>query len=284
MSSGSSSKKTPSKAIPQRPATPQDRLSPRPETPPTERKKRIASSRTPRHYSDKNPQGSPSAKGETADPEDLPDAPSEDPSAGESSSSSSESSDSDDDMSELVFDGKPGTLDDILTHCQVTFLAKSKKFTSDSAKCGHLAAKFRGKPLTWLTKQLKENPTTLESWEYFTSKLRRDFEVSDDTKRLSADRRLKTLVQKGSAQSFAIEFDELTDILGFEDKAKQDAFLTRLKPEVRRQLIGDDSSSYSDLRDTAIRYDEELFALRNPRSRRPGKKGKGTGPSGPGKN
>jgi hypothetical protein len=282
--SSRSTQKAPSKAIPQRPATPQDKLSPRPETPPTERKKKIASSRTPRHFSDKDPQGSTSsAKGEGEDPEDLPDAP-EDPSSSEDSSSSSEDSDLDEEMSDLVFDGKPGTLDDILTHCQVTFLAKSKKFSTDSAKCGHLASKFRGKPLTWLTKKLKEAPTTLESWDYFTEILRRDFEVSDDTKRLSADRRLKTLVQKGSAQSFAIEFDELTDILGYEDKSKQDAFLTRLKPEVRRQLIGDSSSSYSELRKTAIDYDEELFALRNPRSRRPGKKSKGSGPSGPGKN
>jgi len=187
-------------------------------------------------------------------------------------------------MSDLVFEGRPGTLDDILTHCQVTFLAKPKKFPDDSAKCGHLASKFRGTPLSWLTKNLKENPHLLQNYESFVETVKRDFELSDDTKRLSADRRLKTLTQKGSAQKFAIEFDELTDILGLEDKAKIDAFRTRLKPEVRRQLIGNTDATYSALRKNAINIDEELFALRNPRSRRPGKKGKGAGPSGPDKN
>lgn len=272
------------KRSPPRTVTPPGQVTPVPETPPTEKVSRISGSRPPREFRLEDPQSSTTREGRDTSDEEIPDAPSVDPSSGEDSDDDEDSSDDDEDMSDLLFEGKPGTLDDILTHCKVTFLAKRRKFPDDTSKCGHLAAKFRGKPLTWLTKNLKESPKLLDNWDEFVTVLRRDFEVSEDTKRLSADRRLKTLTQKGSAQSFAIEFDELTDTLGYEDKAKKDAFLTRLKPEVRKQLIGDDSADYPALRETAISYDEELFALRNPRPRRPGKKGKGAGPSGPGKN
>lgn len=236
---------------------------------------------------ERSPRPSPSIKDEeeeshkASDSEDLPDADQAEEPGDSSSGEEGDSSDSDDlttggTMSDLQFHGKPNTLDDILTHCLSVTLSQPKKYKSETAKSGLLASKFRDKALTWLTKNLKENPEILENYEEFKTKLRKDFEASDDTRKLSADKRLKTISQKGSAQAFAIEFDTLTDILGWSDQAKRDGFKTRLKPEVRKQLIGDSSESYEDLRATAIEYDEELFALRNPRQRRAKGKGRGT--------
>jgi len=240
---------------------------------------------------ERSPRPSPSIKDEeeeshkASDSEELEDAdqakePS-DSSSGEEGDSSESNESENEDMTDLQFHGKPNTLDDILTHCLTVTLSQPKKYKSETAKSGLLASKFRDKALTWLTKSLKDDPELLEDYEAFKTKLKQDFEASDDTKKLSADKRLKTITQKGSAQAFAIEFDTLTDILGWSDQAKRDGFKTRLKPEVRKQLIGDDSTTYQTLRATAIEYDEELFALRNPRQRRA--KGKSKGATAPNK-
>lgn len=205
--------------------------------------------------------------------EELPDRPSTDEGV---ESSDDNASSEDEDMSDLTFDGKPNTLDDILTHCRCVILSQPKKFATNEARCGLLASKFRGKALTWLTKKLKDTPKLFTDFAQFAEALQKDFEASDDTKKLAADKKLKTLQQKGSAQAFCIEYDYLTGILQWSDQAKQDGLKTRLKPEVRKQLIGDNSSTYEALRKVAIEYDEELYALRNPRQRRAKGKGKGT--------
>jgi hypothetical protein len=261
----------------QRPQTPPGQASQDPETPPTERITEVAP-RRPRTIIagpipgqeivfEQRPEDTERPEGT------LPDAPEEDSDDYDSDETSDE-----EDMSDLTFEGKADTLDDILTHCQVTFLSKPRKFPDDTTKCGYLAAKFRGKALTWLTKTIKDAPDVLTEYRVFVRRLRTDFDLSDDTKKKAADKKLKTLMQKGPAQSFAIEFDFLADILEYNDEAKRNAFITRLKPEVRKQLIGDDSATYAELRTTAISYDEELFALRNPRQKRA--KGKGQGPGG----
>jgi len=203
----------------------------------------------------------------------LPDRPEEESSDEESSESDS----SDEDMSDLTFEGKADTLEDILTHCLVQFLAKPRKYPDDNTKSGFLASKFRGKALTWLTKTIKDDKDILNNFKKFREKLERDFEQSEETRKKAADRRLKTLTQRGAAQSFAIEFDLLADTLGYDDDGKKNAFITRLKLDVRKLLIGTPSTTYSELRAAAITIDEELFALRNPRQKNPNKKGKGTG-------
>jgi hypothetical protein len=269
-----------------RPVTPEAQVTEDPLTP-TPRKPRPAAlaSRPIQHFRFESEPKAEEVQPKEETDEELPDASEVSSSSEDSESDSSEEEDSsDEEMSDLVFDGKQGTLDDILTHCQVTFAARPKKFPTDTEKGGFLAAKFRGKALTWLTKNLKDKPKLLEDYDAFKKALSQDFALTEDTRKKAADRRLKTLLQKGSAQSFAIEFDELADILGFDDEAKRTAFQTRLKPEVRRQLIGHDETKYSTLRQKAIEIDEELYALRNPRQRRAKDKGKNAPRDGGSKN
>jgi len=212
--------------------------------------------------------------------EELPDRPDEDPESDESDTS--DDSSEDESMAELIFEGKVETLEDILTHCNVTYLSKPRKFPDDATKSGYLAAQFRGKALTWLTAELKSNPNLLKNHDEFTKAVRRAFEPSKEAQRIAADKKLKTLTQRGSAQTFLIEFEYLTGILGYEDGAKRQALMTRVKPEVRKQLVGLSYDDYADLKASVVRYDEELFALRNPRPRRT--KGQGKGPPKPDKN
>lgn len=253
-----------------RPTTPPGKVRADPETPETEKIPYAAPRRPVNIYAPTNPdeeavvfEQRPGDTGVHSGDEYLPDRPEE-----EDETSDEEESSDEEEMSDLVFDGKAGTLDDILTHCTVNFLAKPRKYPDDKTKCGFLASKFRGQALTWLTKNVKEDATLLDKYSTLRTRLIQDFSLSDETKQLAADKKLKTLTQKGAAQSFAIEFDNLTDTLEYKDEAKCNAFLTRLKPEVRRQLIGNETTTYKDLRAKAISIDEQLFALRNPRQKR----------------
>lgn len=215
---------------------------------------------------------------EPNDPEELADAP-EDPSDSEDSDDSDEEGTDDedyDDMSDLIYEGKPGTLEDILTHCKVTFILREEKYSDDPVKSAFLAKRFRGRALTWLTQTLKSEPKLLQNFTVFTDKLSAAFELTAETKKLAADKRMNTLKQTGAAQKFAIDFVDLADTLGYDDQTKQNAFRTRLKPEVRRQILGKSYKSYGDLEKDAITIDEELYTLRNPRQKRARQKGPGT--------
>lgn len=186
------------------------------------------------------------------------------------------SSESEEEMSnDITFSGKAVELEHLLTHATVVFLSKPSKFATGKTKCGFVAAKFRGKALDWLTSQLKQDDTkaasetkTLDSWVHFESLLKQTFLPSKDTQRQQADNSLRSLRQKGSAQQYALEFDKLMVTLDYPEDARQVAFRAGLKPEVKKQLVGDDSSTYETLREVAIAYDEELYSLRTQTRRR----------------
>ncbi|OAA33858.1 Retrotransposon gag protein [Cordyceps fumosorosea ARSEF 2679] len=172
---------------------------------------------------------------------------------------------------DVNFTGKAVELEHLLTHATVYFLSKPSKFTLEKTKTGFVASKFRGKALDWLTSKLKDTPTFLDEWEPFEDTLRDTFLPSQDTQKQSADLALRSLRQKGSAQQYALEFDKLMVALNYDTASRMVAFRAGLKPEVKKQLVGDSSTTYEELRSTAISYDEELFSLRSQQRRRRGK-------------
>jgi hypothetical protein len=205
----------------------------------------------------------PVAKGEPdpSDPEDKEDVVAD-----------SADDDSDSEMTSLEFSGKTGTLANLITHCRVVFLSRPSKYTSASSRTGFIASHFKGQALEWLTQEWKANPSLLNDYDEFIDELENTFEASIDAQKQAADQQLRRLRQSGSATSYALQFDALVSLLGYNDSAKQAAFLVGLKTDVRKSLAGDTWPSYDSLRSTAINVDESLYALRGPRRRQ--KKGK----------
>lgn len=189
----------------------------------------------------------------------------------------SEDDSSDEEMATLTFSGKADSLDPLLTHCRVKFLARPSRYETDQQKSAFIASHFVGPALDWLTQGLKRDKTLLNDFEAFTALLEATFQASDDTKKQLAEQKLRRLRQTGSAQNYALAFDPLVAELGYNDDAKKPAFLQNLKPEVRKQLAGQRHDTYESLRGAAIDMDESLFALREPgrkKSRRPGQPNK----------
>lgn len=179
--------------------------------------------------------------------------------------------DSEDEMTTLEFRGKADTLDNLLTHCQVQFLARPSRFGTDQSKSGFVAKHFQGPALDWLTQEWKKTPKLLDSYDEFVITLRSAFDASEETQKQIADQKLRRLKQTGSASNYALQFDPLVALLQYNDEAKKAAFLAGLKPDVKKSLAGESFASYTDLRTKTLNVDESLYALRGQRPRRSGR-------------
>jgi hypothetical protein len=178
-----------------------------------------------------------------------------------------------DDMSKSPqFYGKPGQLEPVLTYCLVKNL--SDNTTEDSEKCGTLASLFRGPALTWLTATLAVTPKILEDYDEFVDTLKSQFGISETAKQHQAAKALRNLSQKGSAQLYAIQLEQLCQVLGHSDTTQLTYFLEGLKLHVREALItkGGESKTYASAKKEAIRIDTELY---NARRRGAGRTGQG---------
>jgi len=187
-------------------------------------------------------------------------------------------SDSDDpsSMPDITFSGKSADLDAILTHCEVTFRSNKKKYADDDTKSAYLASTFRGPALDWLTQQFTANEDILDNYTDFKESLRDAFQASLAVQKQTAERKLKDLRQKASALDYVLKFEPLADLIRLNDEAKQASFKTGLKLEVQRQLLTEEFSSFSELRDKAIDVDEALYAMRPQRRRKGGRAPKPT--------
>lgn len=227
---------------------------PSPEAPP---------SPSPAPKTEDKPSDSETSGGDGSEP-DEPDT------KGDASSESDSSSD--EDMPTVSFTGRADTLNNTLTHCKVRFLARASKYEEDSAKCGYLASLFAGPALDWLTQSWEAYPDLLDDWDKFTEKLAKAFQASEETQKQSADQKLRSLRQTGAASKYALIFEPLVMLLGYNDEAKKAAFMVGLKPQVKQQLAGDTFKTYELLRNKAINIDESLFAIRGKaKPRRTGK-------------
>lgn len=171
------------------------------------------------------------------------------------------------------FYGKPGQLEPVLTYCFVKAIADG--ITDDEEKCGRLASLFRGPALSWLTAVLASTPKILTDYNEFVATLKSQFGVSDTAKQHQAAKALRNLSQKGSAQLYAIQLEQLCATLGHSDATTLTYFLEGLKLHVREALItqgGKTISTYSAAKTEAIRIDTELY---NARRRGAGRTGQG---------
>lgn len=179
-----------------------------------------------------------------------------------------------DDMSKSPqFYGKPGQLEPVLTYCFVKAIADG--ISDDNEKCGRLASLFRGPALSWLTATLATTPKILSDYDEFVATLKSQFGVSDTAKQHQAAKALRNLTQKGSAQLYAIQLEQLCLTLGHSDATQLTYFLEGLKLHVREALItqgGKTVSTYQAAKDEAIRIDTELY---NARRRGAGRTGQG---------
>jgi hypothetical protein len=177
---------------------------------------------------------------------------------------------SDDHMSSPVnFNGRPSQLDDVLTHVTIRFLTDPTITHDDARKSAILAATFRGDALTWLTRQMRVKTDILDDYNGFVNLLKLTFQASPETQQQQAELKLRSLRQKGSAQSYALVFDSLADTLHLGTDARKAAFIQGLKHQVRVALLAgqDNESSYGDLRTAAIRIDDGLYSLKKQYNR-----------------
>lgn len=99
----------------------------------------------------------------------------------------------------LTFDGKPGTWDYILAHCESTFQLRPRKFSDPTIKSAYLAMRFRGKALSWLAQQRHADKTILSDYNAFTIKVIHSFNLTDKRKRVADESRLAMLTRTGRA-------------------------------------------------------------------------------------
>jgi hypothetical protein len=199
----------------------------------------------------------PASASETSAPEEsLPDAPSDATPPAKPKRAMSKP---------VLFYGKPGQLDDVLTHVSLQFALD--QVTEDRMKVAHLAATFRGLPLTWLT-----NTRAFESddFEEFVASVQKEFGLSDEAENGKLQRQLATLTQNGSVQSFALRFKQLSTKAGIPDTIAKAQFISKLKPHIQRALIvnNDDDTSFQAAIDEAIRLDSEFYNIRRSQPRR----------------
>jgi hypothetical protein len=179
----------------------------------------------------------------------LPDAPNTRKSARQS------------DMSKpVLFYGKPGQLDAILTHCLVKFIAED---TPDSKKAATLSQHFRGPALLWLQQKLKKNPQYLVSWDAFSEDLQATSGLDETAVKQQAARKLASCRQTSSVQDYATRFTALSSEAGIPDETANALFIKGLRPNVRNAcIISDQNDTLADAIAEAQRIDNQLFYAR----------------------
>jgi len=173
---------------------------------------------------------------------------------------------------QVLFYGKPGQLEPVITYVTVDFLARG--ITDEPTKCGTLASLFRGPALSWLSSKLALKTDLLDKYTRFVALLRAEFGVNDHAKKHQAAKALRNITQRGSAQLYAIQLEAAATAVGLDDATTQAYFMEGLKLHVREAIITnrEDDWTYSTLKKEAIRIDTELY---NARRRGAGRTGQG---------
>jgi len=162
----------------------------------------------------------------------------------------------------VLFYGKPGQLQPCLTHVTVQILAQG--ITDDDQKCATLAQCFRGPALSWLTNELEAKPSLLHDWEKFKVLLEGSFGLTDSAKTHQAAKQLRTLQQRGSAQLYTVNFDQLSTSLVLDDDTAKAYYLEGLKLHVREAIVsaGAHKLPLATIKTRAIDIDTELYNAR----------------------
>lgn len=161
----------------------------------------------------------------------------------------------------VLFYGKPNQLPQLVTYVEIQCLVSGS--TKSHQKAAFAATLFRQQALNWLTQELQRSSSILSDWDLFKNRLNESFGLTKAAAKEQAARRLSQITQKGSAQLYAIEFQQIASELGLDDDARQAHYLRGLKLHVREAIIANGKyATFEDLVALTTRIDSELFAAK----------------------
>ena len=136
------------------------------------------------------------------------------------------------------FDGKnPEKLEQFITQCELVFKLQPSCYSSESVRVNYMISYLSGFALDAVRPFIDTSPTPVEisTKEEFVRYLRSNF--GDPDIKGSTIRKLRNLVQKGSAAEYFSRFREYIAVLGFREELQLvDRAIQGLKPEIKDEL------------------------------------------------
>lgn len=132
------------------------------------------------------------------------------------------------------------------------------RFSTEEAKLNYVVAMLKGDAAAWLTAFLdKDKALLFKTLGEFSKAIHKRF--GDQDAQGTAERKLMTLKQTGSAVAYATEFVRLTTILEYPDRTKKAFIVKGLKRELRMAIaIQDMPEDFEDFVNRIIRMDNGL--------------------------
>jgi hypothetical protein len=119
-----------------------------------------------------------------------------------------------------VFRGRRSEVNSFITQCLLVFSLQPNRFPTEDVKIRYELSLFRDAPLNavqpHLLKERSELPAWLTSLDRLHEYIRTNY--GDPDERGTAERKLQTLHQTGSASAYFAEFQQYSAILGWEDE------------------------------------------------------------------
>lgn len=160
-----------------------------------------------------------------------------------------------------TFDGKRDSLKGFLTQCQIVFDLQSTRFESDSIRIKYVVSLLRGTPLNAVRPYvlLEDKPDWMISYSAFTNWLLRNY--GDPDEKGTAERRLQSLTQRGSASTYFADFQQHAAVLGWPDAPLVSLAIRGLKDDIKDQLAlrGERPATMTELIDVVVRLDNRIY-------------------------
>jgi len=161
------------------------------------------------------------------------------------------------------FSGEREKLWDFLDLCQLHFLWRPSRFTTDRHKIAFVVSHLRGAAFAWFRTLSRKGPHSPElvDFEKFTEAL--DLAYGDPEQAATADSQLRALRQTTSVNSYATQFKAIKERTYLENYGLCSQFLHGLKDEIKDELgpIGR-STELEDLIRRALQIDSRLYRRR----------------------
>src|SRR5215467_10877636 len=161
------------------------------------------------------------------------------------------------------FSGEREKLWDFLDLCQLLFLWRPSRFTTDRHKIAFVVSHLRGAAFAWFRTLSRKGPHSPElvDFEKFTEAL--DLAYGDPEQAATADSQLRALRQTTSVNSYATQFKAIKERTYLENYGLCSQFLHGLKDEIKDELgpIGR-STELEDLIRRALQIDSRLYRRR----------------------
>ncbi|ODN88498.1 hypothetical protein L198_06770, partial [Cryptococcus wingfieldii CBS 7118] len=162
------------------------------------------------------------------------------------------------------FSGNRSKLEYFIANNRIYFDTYPSSFVSDKEKITYMLTNIRGPVWASLQPYVNQEPRPfiLQDLSAFISHLRRHWGTSDE--KGNAKRSLRMLRQTGTADSFFVEFQHLTSILGWDidSEALIDQAIEKMSEELQDELARAhfEPTTFSELMDWATTLDNRLRA------------------------